>query len=41
MKILLYEMIIYKPARYIYVRTIVETVATNKTKLDGTLAKGR
>jgi hypothetical protein len=41
MNILLYEIIIYKPARYIYVRTIVETVATNKTKLDGTLAKGR
>jgi hypothetical protein len=25
MKILLYEIIKYKPARYIYVRTIVET----------------
>ena len=43
MKILLYEMIKSKPTRYIYmyVRTIVETVATNKTKIDGTLAKGR
>ena len=41
MKILLYEIIIYKPTRYIYVRTIVETVPTNKTKIDGTLAKGR